>query len=92
MMHFFKLVDIILNIENLLRQILEALHNIESKNVSDEKAWMDSYEVRSYFNIHRSTLYRWKKEKILCPSRIGRKDMYLRTDVIRAMQVSRFTT
>ncbi|WP_081659186.1 helix-turn-helix domain-containing protein [Pedobacter glucosidilyticus] len=89
MMHFLRFFAIILNIQTVLNQILETLQQLEPKAQTNEKVWMDAYEVKSYFNIHRSTLYRWKREKILCPAKVGRKDMYLRSEVEKVIKESR---
>ncbi len=49
------------------------------------KKWLDSYDVKEMFHISKSTLYRLKKEKILLPVMLGRKELYRRTDVEKAI-------
>lgn len=45
------------------------------------KKWLDSCDVKEMFHISKSTLYRLKKEKILKPVSLGKKDLYRRADV-----------
>jgi len=45
------------------------------------KKWLDSCDVKEMFHISKSTLYRLKKEKILKPVSLGKKDLYKRADV-----------
>lgn len=49
------------------------------------KKWLDSYDVKEMFHISKSTLYRLKKDKILKPEMLGRKELYKRSDVEKAI-------
>lgn len=80
MKHFFCLLHMILNMERILKEILCHLQRINPPEKAEE-VWMDSLEVRNLFKIHRSTLYRWKNDKFLTSTRVGRKDMYLKSDI-----------
>ncbi len=50
-----------------------------------EKEKLDSWDVRNEYNISKSTLYRLKKNQVLKPKCLGKKDFYLRADVERAI-------
>ncbi|QEK50941.1 helix-turn-helix domain-containing protein [Pedobacter aquae] len=86
MTKFFKLINILLNVETLLQQILTTLN--KQQELEQEEEWMDAYEVRDFFKIHRSTLYRWQCEKIIEPSRMGRKNMYRKSHIQRILEQS----
>lgn len=45
------------------------------------KKWLDSCDVKEMFHISKSTLYRLKKEKILRPVSLGKKDLYKRAEL-----------
>lgn len=43
------------------------------------------------FHISKSTLYRLKNNEILIPAKLGKKDVYKRTDVEKAMMKRKST-
>ena len=45
------------------------------------KKWLDSCDMKEMFHISKSTLYRLKKDEILKPESLGKKDLYNRDDV-----------
>lgn len=49
------------------------------------KKWLDSCDIKQMFHISKSTLYRLKKDEILIPGVLGKKDLYDREDVERAL-------
>lgn len=49
------------------------------------KKWLDSCDMKEMFHISKSTLYRLKKEEILKPGSLGKKDLYKRSDVEHAL-------
>jgi hypothetical protein len=88
MKQFLRLIHIVINIEKTLSGILSQMERINPPE-KEEEIWMDSFEVRSLFKIHRSTLYRWKTEKWLRARRVGRKDMYLKSDIENLLRGNR---
>ncbi|MCF8451736.1 MAG: helix-turn-helix domain-containing protein [Pedobacter sp.] len=51
------------------------------------KKWLDSCDMKEMFHISKSTLYRLKKDEILIPVKLGKKDLYKRVDVEKAMMI-----
>lgn len=49
------------------------------------KKWLDSCDVKEMFHISKSTLYRLKKEMILRPVSLGKKDLYKRAELEKAI-------
>lgn len=45
------------------------------------KKWLDSCDMKEMFHISKSTLYRLKKDEILKPESLGKKDLANRDDV-----------
>jgi len=82
---FLRLIHIIVNIEKILNEVLCHIERINLPE-KEKEIWMDSYQVRDLFKIHRSTLYRWKTEKFVRPRRVGRKDMYLKSDIEKLLR------
>lgn len=80
----FKIIEILSKINTSLELILIHLTQIDDEK--EEDVWMDAYEVMQLFNIHRSTLYRWKIEKILQPRKLGKKDLYLKSEIEKAIR------
>ncbi|MFD1629008.1 helix-turn-helix domain-containing protein [Pseudopedobacter beijingensis] len=80
----FKIIEILSKINTNLELILIHLTQIDDEK--EEDVWMDAYEVMQLFNIHRSTLYRWKIEKILQPRKLGKKDLYLKSEIEKAIR------
>lgn len=80
----FKILEVLTNINKKLELILIHLTQIDTEKEEDE--WLDSYEVMRLFNIHRSTLYRLKIEKILQPRKLGKKDLYLKSEIEKAIR------
>lgn len=79
----FKILEVLTNINKKLELILIHLTQIDAEK---EDEWLDSYEVMRLFNIHRSTLYRLKIEKILQPRKLGKKDLYLKSEIEKAIR------
>lgn len=77
---FLRLIRTIMNIESILNEVLRNLERINPPE-KEEEVWMDSFEVMNRYKISRSTLYRWKTQLILVPSRIGKRDLYLKADI-----------
>ncbi|MEJ7780372.1 MAG: hypothetical protein WKF68_12365 [Daejeonella sp.] len=50
-----------------------------------EKQWLDSCDLRNKYHISKSTLYRLKKNLVLKPKCLGKKDFYCSQDVERAI-------
>ncbi len=91
----------VLNIENMIctlveinanRETIVALLKIvailkEQACPTPQEVWLDSVDVRNQYKISRSTLYRWKRDKVLTPaSAIGKKDMYKRSDIEKLLR------
>lgn len=85
MRSFLRLIYMIRNIEQLLGKILRALEQLQPV-VMEEEVWMDSCEVRDFFKIHRSTLYRWRTEALVIPKKVGKKNMYRKSDIVRLLE------
>ncbi|MDP3467059.1 MAG: helix-turn-helix domain-containing protein [Daejeonella sp.] len=51
------------------------------------KKWLDTCDMKEMFHISKSTLYRLKKDEILIPVKLGKKDLYKRVDVEKAMMI-----
>jgi len=75
--------SILLLLENILR-VLENIESIASQKgietVKNEE-WLDTYDMLTRFHISRTTLHRLKKRGDLVPSKLGKKDVYLLSDV-----------
>lgn len=54
---------------------------------SGPKKWLDSCDMKEMFHISKSTLYRLKKDEIIIPVKLGKKDLYKRVDVEKAMMI-----
>jgi hypothetical protein len=71
----------------LLGNILRVLENIETiasqKGIEAIKReeWLDTFDMLQRFHISRTTLHRLKKSGDLVPSKLGKKDVYLLSDV-----------
>ena len=64
-------------------RIQQALDMLLNRN--EPKKWLDSCDIKQMFHISKSTLYRLKKNEILIPRPLGRKDVYDREDVERVL-------
>ena len=57
-----------------LREILEAF--IEEKIKAEDIEWMEEQEVMDWLRISRSTLYRWRKNRVIIYSKLGGRTLY----------------
>lgn len=75
------------SIQLILGDILKVLESIESvatqasKAVNVKEEWLDSFDMLERFHISRTTLHRLKKSGDLIPSKLGKKDVYLLSEV-----------
>jgi predicted DNA-binding transcriptional regulator AlpA len=77
----------------LVRNILDILKHMDKRFSSpikgiplEEEKWLDALEMQQQFHISRSTLYRLKKEGQLRPSRLGKKDYYAFSEVVKILR------
>lgn len=52
----------------------------------EENEFMTRKQVEEMLHVNRTTLWRWEKDKYLCPVRIGRRVLYRRESVIAKIQ------
>ena len=78
-----QILQKLIELERAQKRIQRSLDMLLER--SGPKKWLDSYDVKEMFHISKSTLYRLKKEKILLPVMLGRKELYRRTDVEKAI-------
>ena len=69
---------------DVLTEIRDTLQQPPSGDKEDE--WLDSYDLMQQFKISRSTLYRWKKNKVLVASCLGRKDMFRKSLIEKSLK------
>lgn len=70
--------------EFALTIIEETMNNIATSEVGHEdfmRDLMSQRETRKKLDVTNSTLWRWDKEKYLCPVKIGRKNFYKKSDI-----------
>lgn len=82
-----RFFHILLNIERLLQDI-KAILQQDVTHLAQQEVWLDSFEVMAQYKISRSTLYRWKRDAVLKPSSLGKKDMFLKSDIERVLRSS----
>jgi predicted DNA-binding transcriptional regulator AlpA len=74
-----KILQVLLHLEDLAEQGFQpALENKEE--------WLDAMDMLQKLHISRSTLYRLKKEGHLVPTKLGKKEFYLFSDVKRTLK------
>jgi len=79
-------------LHTMLSDILQVLKNLEviAKGsgiaLSQKEEWLDSFDMIQKFHISRSTLHRLKKGGHLVPSKLGKKDVFLLSDVELALR------
>lgn len=91
MRSLFSLIRILISIEKILKAMLNHMERINLPE-EEKEVWMDSYEVMQTYKISRSTLYRWKTSAVLVPSKIGKRDMYLKSDLEEILERGRGKT
>lgn len=64
-------------VENALRRVMPT---------KDEKPYLTTAEVTALLDVDRTTLYRWTREKILTPVRMGHKLRYKVADIRKLME------
>jgi len=69
----------LMELEKGQKRIQRALDMLLERGGS--KKWLDSCDMKEMFHISKSTLYRLKKDEILKPESLGKKDLYNRDDV-----------
>lgn len=72
------------SIEDLVEEFQKAVA-LERKK-QDENCYMTTKQVEQMLHVNRTTLWRWEKDKYLCPVRIGRRVLYRRESVIAKIQ------
>lgn len=89
------------NLERLLLEILKQQRQAEQLKLLSEllgvlqqrplvdhqqEEWLDSTEVMLLFKISRSTLLRWKNKGWVKPHQLGKRDYYLRRDIVSLLK------
>ena len=90
-------MNVLKNIEQILRYAFShsgpcpVCDNPEKLRVVQEAqplVWMGQQAVMEYLQISRATFYRFKKEGILIPHKIGGRDYFLPHELDAAFQLS----
>jgi|GEM_PF-3209580 len=98
----YQIERAVLNIENMICTLVQINTNQEAVQAlleivailkeqacpKPQEVWLDSFDVRYEYKISKSTLYRWKRDKVLTPaSAIGKKDMYKKSDIEKLLNI-----
>lgn len=70
--------------EFALAIIEETMNNATVSAVRHEdfmRDFISQREARDKLNVTNATLWRWAKEKYLCPVKLGRKNFYKKSDI-----------
>jgi predicted DNA-binding transcriptional regulator AlpA len=77
---------------HLLVDILAVLKNLELiakaslGTAQTSEQWLDTFDMLQKFHISRSTLHRLKKNGDLVPSKLGKKDVFLLSEVEKVLK------
>lgn len=75
------------DLRELLQEAILLNENNNCQTENDEPKYMTTNETAKYLNVTRSTLWRWNKDKYLCPSKVGKKNMYKTTDINKIINI-----
>ncbi|WP_182995425.1 helix-turn-helix domain-containing protein [Pelobium manganitolerans] len=64
-----------------LSELTVALQRLPKETNDENEVWFDSYDLMKHYKISRTTLYRWRKNKLLTPSYLGQKYMFKKSDI-----------
>lgn len=79
-------------LQHLLVDILAVLKNLELiakaslGTTQTTEQWLDTSDMLKKFHISRSTLHRLKKNGDLVPSKLGKKDVFLLSEVEKVLK------
>lgn len=63
----------------------EAQKEAERKSAEDKQR-INKSEIKKALNVTDATLWRWAKSGYLVPIKVGRKNVYLKSDIDRILQ------
>lgn len=71
-----------------LRDLLNeaVLLNVGSER-EQEPEYLTTDQTAERLQVNRSTLWRWNRDKYLCPVKVGRKSLYRMADVERILKI-----
>ena len=76
------------DLRSILGEILcDAISSLQEKQIEEER-YLTAQEVTDLLHIDRSTLWRWKKCEYIIPIKVGKKNLYRKTDVESIMSKS----
>lgn len=59
----------------------------KEKDTKPETEYLTTEQTAERLHVNRSTLWRWNKDKYLCPIKVGHKTLYRYNDVERILQI-----
>lgn len=83
--------ELILMIKQMLYQVKEIGAKVDQLSASGgvtpatEPILLDNYDVYRIFHVSRTTLYRWRKKKLIPFTQIQGKYFYLKEDILRTL-------
>lgn len=57
------------------------------KDTQKETEYLTTDQTAERLHVNRSTLWRWNKDKYLCPIKVGHKTLYRVSDVERILKI-----
>lgn len=79
-------VQIVLNAEDLRTLATEIVNQVNNHKCAQETytedEWLTRQGVMDYLHIKSTTLWQWNKKGILTPTKINRKCLYRKSDIL----------
>lgn len=75
------------DLRDLLNEAVLLNANNEREQPEQEPEYLTTDQTAERLQVNRSTLWRWNRDKYLCPVKVGRKSLYRLTDVKRILKI-----
>lgn len=81
--------QVVLNAAELKELLLDWKEESELKRNKEQQTLMTPDEVASKYRVSKVTLWRWDKEGLLKPIKMGRKSFYRQSDIERVFDLNK---
>lgn len=75
------------DLRDLLNEAVLLTANNEREQQEQEPEYLTTDKTAERLQVNRSTLWRWNRDKYLCPVKVGRKSLYRLADVERILKI-----
>lgn len=83
-----KIFKVLVKILSELTKIRTILQLMPTPQLPETEKLLDNSDAKRMLKICDRTLYRWRKENLICYTTIGNKHYYLKSDLVKLMNRS----